>query len=224
MTMTKNSTLRKTVLSLIGFVFLWAVVTDAWEYSEHFCFRYGTYVYGTLSRVIWVLPAVYLILRHSDSLRFSKKDLFSRPVWNWPLAIVLTGSLLFVLVSMLVNHHGFWINPDVVIPLEIIKYALVGFVEETVFRGWGYNALSKAAPDGKAILLSTAFFVLLHWPAYLIKLYRFGTFDLSGMLAQSLSAAIWGVLCCWLLKKGETLWNPVIAHFFYDALFVLFVG
>ncbi len=222
--MTKNNTLRKTVLSLIGFVFLWAVVTDAWGYSAHFRFRYGIYIYGYLSRLIWVIPAVYLILRYSDSLRFSKKELFSRPVWNWPLAIVLTGSLLLVLVSMLVNHHGFWINPDVAAPLEITKYAVVGLVEETVFRGWGYNALSKAAADRKASLLSTAFFVLLHWPAYLIKLYRFGTFDLSGMLAQSVSAVNWGVLCCWLLKKSETLWNPVIAHFFYDALYVLFVG
>ena len=101
---------------------------------------------------------------------------------------------------------------------------LVGFVEETVFRGWGYNALSATIPERKASLLSTVFFVLLHWPAYLVRFYRFGSINYSALLSQSLATLIWGFLFCWLLRKGKTLWNPIIAHVVYDVLTGLFVG
>ncbi len=38
-----------------------------------------------------------------------------------------------------------------------MKYVIVGFVEETVFRGWGYNALTKVTTDKNAVILSTMF-------------------------------------------------------------------
>lgn len=64
---------------------------------------------------------------------------------------------------MLANHQGIWFNNnEITLPLEIIKLAAVGFVEETVFRGWGYNALAKVTSNKKAVILSTAFFILLH--------------------------------------------------------------
>lgn len=121
-------------------------------------------------------------------------------------------------------HKGFWFNRNVDLPLETIKLVTVGFVEEAVFRGWGYNTLAKVTSDRKAILISTAFFVLLHWPAYFVRLYRFGSFDFPGILSQSFAALIWGFVFCRLMKKGRTLWNPIIAHAFYDIIFVLLVG
>ncbi len=220
----KAPTCRGILLSLFGFVLLWAVVSDAWGYSARLPFGQGAYVWAYLSRLVWAAPAIWLIARHGASLRFGKGELFSRPVWNRPLIVVLAASAVYVLGAMLATHGGFWLNPSVNVPLEVLKFALVGAVEETVFRGWGYNALSKVASDTKAAAYSTAFFVLLHWPAYFIRLCRFGAMDSSAWLLQSLSAAVWGVLCCRLLKKGKTLWNPVIAHAAYDALCALFVG
>ena len=178
--------IQEILLSLFGFVILWAVVTDAWGYSGYLPVRYGSYIYAYV--------------------------------------IVLSVSFLISFGIMFANHKGFWLNPEVNCPLEIIKFAAVGFVEEAVFRGWGYNALSKITTGKKAVFFSTVFFVLLHWPANFIRLYRFGILDDSALLTQSISAAIWGVVCCWLLKKGKTLWNPVIAHAVYDVLNVLFVG
>ena len=125
---------------------------------------------------------------------------------------------------MLVTHGGFWLNPTVNVPLEIIKFCIVGVVEETVFRGWGYNALASAVTDKKAVIYSTVFFVLLHSPAYFIRFYRFGTMDYPTWLMQSFSAAVWGVVCCLLLKKSKTIWNPVIAHIVYDVFTALFTG
>ena len=109
-----------------------------------------------------------------------------------------------------------------ILSLEIIKLIVVGFVEETVFRGWGYNALAQIVSDRQAIIISTILFVLLHWPAYFIKFYRFGTFDFMGIALQSVSVLVWGVVFCMLLKKGKSLWNPIIVHAFYDIMVVLF--
>lgn len=222
--MKRGLTLQKILLSLFGFVILWAAVTDAWGYSDYLHASYGSYIYACLSRLIWVMPAICLIIRYSDSLNFSRKKLFSHPVLNKSFVIVLSVSFFLAFGTMLVNHEGFWTNPEVNFPLDIIKLVAVGFVEETVFRGWGYNALSKVTTDKKAIVFSTVFFVLLHWPAYFIRLYRFGIFDYTALLTQSISAAIWGGVCCRLLKKGQTLWNPIVAHAVYDVLIVLFVG
>lgn len=212
------------LLSLFGFVILWAIATDAWGYSSHLTVRYGNYIYAVLSRLVWVTPAVWLIFRYSDSITLSKQELFSRLVWNKSLVIVLTVSLVVSLAGMLVTHGGFWLNPTVNIPLEIIKICFVGFVEEAVFRGWGYNALSATVTNREAVIYSTVFFVLLHSPAYFVRFYRFGTMDYSTWLIQSLTTAIWGMAGCWLLKKSRTIWNPIIAHIIYDVFIVLFVG
>ena len=217
-------TFQSILLSLFIFVLLWAKLTDAWGYSSHLTVSSGKFIYACFSRLIWVAPAIWLILRHRASLCYGKGVLFSRPVWNRSLVSVLIGSLIFTFAAMLVTHRGFWLNPSVNYPSEIIKIILVGFVEEIVFRGWGYNALAKVSTDRKAVVYSTVFFVLLHLPAYFVRLYRFDTMDYAAWLGQSLAAAVWGVLCCILLKRGRTLWNPIIAHTVYDVLCVLLVG
>lgn len=222
--MKKHLSLHKILLSFVGFIFLWTMVTDAWNYSDYFFnFSNGKYIYSYLSRLIWVLPALFLIIRYNNSLHLNRRELFSCPHFDKPMIIVLIVSSAFVVITMLFNHKYFWFNSKVNL-LLVIKFVMVGFVEETVFRGWGYNALAKVTSDRKAIIISTAFFIMLHWPAYFIKLYRFGNFDLSVILSQSFSALVWGLICCWLMKKGKTLWNPIIAHAVYDIMFVLLVG
>ena len=223
--MNKQLTLHRILLSLVGFVIFWAIVTDAWGYSDrYFQFNGGSYIYSYLSRLVWVLPAVYLIIRYSDSLCINRKGLFSLPRFNKSLIVVLGVSAIYVICVMLVNHKGAWLNKSINLPFGIMKYVIVGFVEETVFRGWGYNALTKVTTDKKAVILSTMFFVFVHWPAYFVKLYRFGIFDISGLFVQSLSAVVWGLIFCWLLKSGKTIWNPIIAHTFYDYASVLLIG
>lgn len=160
--MKKNPTSIDILISLFGFVVLWAIVTDAWGYSSHISIPYSSYLYAYLSRIIWVAPAVWLIKRNSAFLAINKKDLFGKPVWNKSFFIVMILLISIPCIGMFVTYKGFWLNPEVNIPLEIIKICFVGFVEETVFRGWGYNALSAVVTDKKAVLYSTLFFVLLH--------------------------------------------------------------
>ena len=220
----KEPTFQSVFLSLLGFVLLWAIVTDAWGYSSLLSINSSNYLYAFLSRLIWVTPALWLIFRHSAFLSFGKNALFSRPVWNRSFAIALAVSLIVPFAGMFAAHGGFWFNSQVSIPLEIAKIIMAGFVEETVFRGWGYNAFLAIATNKKAYFYSTLFFVLLHRPAYFVRYYRFGNMDYAGLLTQSFAVSLCGLLFCWLLKKGKTLWNPMIVHVFYDILTDLLVG
>ena len=124
--MNNQLSLRKILLSLVGFVFLWAVVTDAWGYSDCcFPFDNGDYLYAYLSRLIWVLPAIYLIIQYGKNWYLNKKW-FIQPCFNKSLMVALTITPLYVIGSMLIKHKGFWFNRDVNLPLEVLKYIKLG--------------------------------------------------------------------------------------------------
>lgn len=223
--MKKQLSVPVIILSLFGFVVFWTVVTDAWGYSQYyFNFYAGNYLYAYISRLVWVCPAILLIIRYNDSLRIGKRELFAPPRFGKPLILVLGASASIVVVTMLLFHKGFWFNREANLLLEIVKFFVVGCVEEIVFRGWGYNALAGTVSDRKAAILSTGSFIILHWPTRFIELYRTGCFDFAMILTQSFSALVWGMVFCWLLKKEKTLWSPIIAHGAYDLMSVLLVG
>jgi membrane protease YdiL (CAAX protease family) len=48
--------------------------------------------------------------------------------------------------------------------------------------------------------------------------------DYETWIIQSISATVWGIVFCWLLKKSKTIWNPIIAHVVYDVFATAFVG
>lgn len=223
--MSKALNAKKIILTLIGFIVFWAIITDAWGYSNLiFNDNIGSYIYGYISRFIWMLPAIILIIIYNNKLNFKKSELFSRPIFNKSLILTIIISLVYIITMMIITHKGFWFNSEIILWLVVIKYIIVGFVEEVVFRGWGYNSLSNIISHKKAMIITTILFILLHIPAYFIKLLRFGTFDFIGMIGQTSSVLIWGIVFCWLLKKGKSIWNPIIAHTIYDLMYVLLVG
>lgn len=216
------------ILSLIGFIVLWAVITDAWGYSSYIFPNddsgWGKYIYAYISRFIWIFPAVLLLWYYGKQLTYDTKTLFSRPKINRSLLIVILAGGLDCIIMMFATNKCIWINSDISVVAFIMKFVIVAIVEEVSFRGWGYNALSKVVSNKKAVIISSGLFMLLHWPAYFIKLYLTGVFDWSGIIGQSVSTFIWGIIFCYLLKKSKTLLNPIIAHFIYDFLYGMIVG
>ena len=100
-------TVRNVVLSLLGFIALWTVLTDAWGYSSYlFSSENGAYYYGYVSRLLWALPAVFLIVK-SKNLTLTKRELLSRPRFDRQFAAVLAAIMLYSLISMLITHKGF---------------------------------------------------------------------------------------------------------------------
>lgn len=226
--MKKDINSKKIIISLIIFIMYWTIITDAWGYSDFIfknnAYNVGKYVYGYVSRILWVMPAIFLIVKYSENLCFDKAKLFSYPKFDKSFITILILSMGYVLVSMFFVHKGFFFDDNDILGLVIIKYLIVGFVEEIVFRGWGYNALVKNTTHIKAAAITTVLFMILHWPAYFIKLFRFGTFDFAAIIGQSTAALVWGFIFCWLLKKGKSIWNPIIIHGLYDLSYVLLVG
>ena len=48
--------------------------------------------------------------------------------------------------------------------------------------------------------------------------------DYKTWIMQSITAAVWGIVFCWLLKKSKTIWNPIITHIVYDVFIIVFAG
>jgi membrane protease YdiL (CAAX protease family) len=219
--------LRTVILSLIGFILLWTVVTDAWGYSGYLFQSnalWGYYIYGIISRIVWVFPAVFLVALHRDKLAIAPRALLRNAPRSKMFFVVLGISAVYCGIVMVISHEGMWINTKEPLLGIFISILAVGIVEETVFRGWGYNALRAMLPNHKAIIVSTGLFVVLHWPAYFIRMFLSGSFDWAGILGQSSAAIVWGVVLCYLFMKDKSIWSAIISHFFYDFIFILFVG
>lgn len=213
------------VLSMIGFIVLWAIITDAWNYSAILfparILSVCKYLYGYLSRIIWMVPAFILIRRFDRNLCWSRKHLFSKPKAEPIFVVFMVLTTIYALTSMAIRYNSWHVTSENLLLLTI-KFLIVGIGEETVFRGWGYNLLKKVHSNTVSSIISALLFVVLHWPAYFIKLLLYGQFNWSGFVTQSISALVCGLLFAIMLKRSETLWNPIIAHFYYDWMLEVF--
>jgi len=217
--MTSRKQDQLAVLSMTGFIVLWAFITDAWNYSERL--NVNQYLYGYFSRLIWMLPAFILIHRFDKNLFWSRKYLFSKPKMEPVFAAFMVLTAIYALTSMIMKCHSWRIKSED-IALLTIKLLFVGIAEETVFRGWGYNLLKRVHSNTVSLILSAFMFVVLHWPAYFIKLLLYGQFNWSGIVMQSIAALFCGLLFAVMLQRSGTIWNPVIAHFYYDWMLEVF--
>lgn len=211
------------VFSMAGFVVLWAAVTDAWNYSGLLfpALPGGKYLYACLSRGVWMLPVFFLLRRFEGHLFWNRACLFSKPTADPLFLLFLALTASYGLALMWWNYRA-WHVTDEPLLLLTAKLLAVAVGEETVFRGWGYNLLKKVHSGRMAVVLSGVLFMLLHWPAYGIKLFLYGGFLWQEMLSQSLSALFYGTLFAAMLKRSGTLSNPVLAHFFYDWMMTVF--
>ena len=216
----KKLTTPIVMLFLLGFIIFWIFLTDAWGVSKLIFSNHvivGAYIYGYITRIIWLLPAIFLIHKYKKNLSIHLDTLLSKPRLNKFFILTLSIMAIYCFVGMFAMNGGFNLNTDNFVYL-LIKVLIVGIVEETVFRGWGYNVLCSLTTQKKAMILSSLMFALIHCPAYIIKFIVYGHFDFLIMLQQFFIAFILGILFCLLLRKGKSLWCPIIGHSFYDLL------
>lgn len=207
---------------LIFSVLFWAVLSDAWGYSEHFLtelpYGWNVYIYGLISRFLWVLPFLILLVSGKQGQIFK-----ARFHWkSFGLALLLVT--IYTLCGMYFAHGGWWTNPDVMLPQLLCKYLMVGFVEELVYRGFGLHLLSQFMGENTANFISSCFFAAVHLPSYGIHWLCDGTFSLSAMLLQTGTAFILGLIFGIIFRKSKSVWAPAIVHFWYDLTFLLFIG
>lgn len=215
-------------ISLIIFTLLWAAVTDAWGISTVIFGSSKTvwqkYIYDISCRIVWVLPLFFLLAKYKSDLPISLTAMFTQKINVKLLFTFLAVFTTYAVGSMLLNHGRFRINPSFSPFRQISFYLVVGFVEELVYRGWALNAFSAVISHGKAYALSIIFFILLHWPAYIIRYFILGTFETTQFLLQSLVVLITGLLFGYVFKKNKSIWIPVILHTYFDLIVDLLVG
>lgn len=224
----KKLTFVKVIASLIMTLLLWMIITNAWGYTTYFFKAPGgswtNYIYDFFSRFIWAIPAIVLLRSYADDLSTTWKQLFTNKPHMKPFIIAIVVNVLYIFVAMFVNHGGLWINPEFNLFKHFPMFIMVAFAEEIVYRGWGLNALSTFLSERKANVVSAIFFMLLHLPAYFVKLFLGGTFPIEIVAIQCVFALVLGLLFGYLYRKGKSLWSPMCVHFLCDFLSVIFIG
>jgi len=225
---TNRLSFGKVVISLIMSILLWTIVTNAWNYTQLFFGAqrgsWVNYIYDFISRFFWAAPAFVLLRLYANDVPTTWKELFTNRPHMKPLAITVAIIVLYSLGAMLFNHGGLWLNPSFNFLKHFPTFIMVAFVEELVYRGWGLNALSVFLSERKSNIVSTIFFVVLHLPAYFIKLYLNGTFPIVEVTTQCAFVLVLGLLFGYLYNKGKSLWSPMIVHFLADILSVMMIG
>jgi len=209
-------------------VLFWAVLSDAWGYSEHFLTNlpnnWNQYIYGYVSRFIWAMPFLFLIIRERQRNTTLTKEIFKFHIHWKSFLLVFVISTIYILCGMVVTHGDWWFNPNIIFLQELFKFLIVGFTEELVYRGFGFHILSTYMNARKANIISNLFFTALHLPAYFIHWYCDHTFSLKEMLTQAAGVFILGLIFGIVFKKSKSIWPSAIIHFWYDFTFIILIG
>lgn len=83
----------KVMISLIMFILLWTIVTNAWNYTGlFFGAQKGSpinYIYDFISRFVWVLPAMILLRYYANDIPITWKQLFTNKPHMKPFIITV---------------------------------------------------------------------------------------------------------------------------------------
>lgn len=121
-----------------------------------------------------------------------------RFLWYVPLAILASKNL--------------W--NGVAAPISVVDAAFsvcsmtgVGFLEELLFRGFLFRAVSRSGVK-RAIVISSVSFGLGH----IFNLTNGGGLGLAETIWQIIFATVFGFLCVTLFYRGKTLWPCILTH------------
>ena len=206
----KHLRIRTVVISYLVFFAGWTlrvVCVDLSGMNE-----FLSWVIGFLIHVVWwPLFALFLIKRYSNDLNISLKEMITTK----PKLKILLPLLAFALVY---NIAGFFINSSrygtkMKLYDLIVTAATVGIFEESVFRGWFLNAVSVFASERKANLISSALFVLIHYPGWI-----YAEYELTTIAVTSLSVYALGLMFGWVFRKNRSIWTGAILHSAWDLI------
>lgn len=171
-----------------------------------------------MGEVVLYLGLLYLFMHRMQG---SFRELgFVRPKFKYVLLGLFMGIVLFITIGLLGKYLGDWLGTPApqsftlaingsnyswqVMLLMLLGGVLAPIKEEAFFRGLIYPPLRQMFGRGKGILISAAFFAVLH-----SDIIRF------------LPLFIGGVFLTWLYEKTSSLWPSIIAHGTWNILMAL---
>lgn len=220
--MEKRLTLKKVVLSYCIFVLIWSmrIVLLKTYVDSNYVFWTKEIINGFIKTIIWFGFAFYLIKKYDKTLKINFKEMFTNKI-QWKIFLpVLIIFIAFNCIGKILTVGGFKVSPNFHPSQLIGQFLLVGILEEILFRGWFYNALSSFISERKANIVQALFFMGIHYPSYIIG----GTFKFPSIISISIFLFGMGIIFGWTFRKNKTLWTPIILHMVWDLLAITICG
>lgn len=207
----KKSILIAIIVSYFVFAFGWYIRESYIDFSflnpyAEACVNF--LIYG----VWWSGFAFSLIYFFESKLNWNVKDLLRKKLNIKILLISLAAIFIYYFICWVVSDYKFNIE------MNWLDYILtvigVGIFEESIFRGWFYNAWSTIVKEKYANIISALMFVFIHYPRW-FQLER----ALGDIIYGSVYVFILGILLGRLFRKNNhSVWLPAILHSVWDAL------
>ncbi len=198
----KHLRIRTAVISYLVFFAGWTlrvVCVDLSGMNEFLSWAIGFLIHI----VWWPLFALFLIKRYSNDLNISLKEMITTKPKLKILLPLLAFALVYNIVGFFINSSGY--GTKMKLYDLIVTAATVDIFEESVFRGWFLNALSTFVSERKANLISSALFVLIHYPGWI-----YAEYELTTIAVTSLSVYALGLMFGWVFRKNRSIWTVAI--------------
>ncbi len=202
---------------LYAIIVSYIVFTTGWYLRETYIdFSYlNPYMEACINFVIygiWWSGFAFLLMKCFDKqLSWNWKEMLTKsPHWK-TLWIAIPIILIYYFICWALAGFGFscemnWLD-------YLLTVIGVGIFEESVFRGWFYNAWSTIVKERYANIISAAMFVFIHYPRW-FQLER----PVGDIIYGSVYVFVLGVLFGVLFRKNRSIWTPAILHSIWDAL------
>lgn len=161
---------------------------------------------------IWWSGFAFLLIRCFEKrLSWDLKEMLVKKPHKNALRIAIPILLIYYCICWVVGGFSFSIE------MNWLDYILtvvgVGIFEESVFRGWFYNAWSTIVSEKYANIISAAMFVFIHYPRW-FQLER----TVGDIVYGSFYVFVLGILFGVLFRKNRSIWTPAILHSVWDML------
>lgn len=197
------------VIFLAGWIFRVTCI-DLTNFNE-----YVSWAIGFIIHIVWwQLFAFFFIKRYNADLKISYEEMVKTKPKLKILLPLLVIAVVYNLSVYFLDRNGF--SREMKLFDLIITTLTVGIFEESVFRGWFLNAMAHFTSEWKANLISSALFVFIHYPSWIVHGY-----DVVTIISNSVSIYILSLLFGWTFKKSKSIWTGAIFHSFWD--FITFI-
>ena len=147
------------------------------------------------------------------SIGISRKDLGKSTVLGFLMSIILIVIYTLVLPYLGMKFVGY--SPTLLYGIAL--FTMVGFSEETVFRGYIQTRLTARFGNVRGLVVTSLLFALYHYP---VSYYQISG-DILGSLASALLRFFPGLLLGYIMVKSQNLVAPSVFHAFFDYAGIL---
>ena len=206
----KKSMLCAIVVSYIVFMLGWYLRETYINFSN-----LNVYLEACINFVIygvwWSGFAFFLIYYFRNQLNWDLKEILTQIPHTKTLLIALPIISVYYFICW--AFAGFRFNFEMNWLDYLLTVVGVGIFEESVFRGWFYNAWSTIVKEKYANIISAVMFVFIHYPRW----FQLGR-TLGDVVYGSIYVFVLGVLFGLLFRKNRSIWTSAILHSVWDAL------